>query len=276
MRLLEAPIDKGYPAETDSLSEEVEAIRISKDDRRSTRVAVVREVPLTVFLNGREIVTLLCTGAHPESLAVGFLKSEGLLQERDNLTSVEIDELQRVVRVFSSENTELAERLLGKRTITSGCGKGTMFYQALDSIQSRALETRLTIRTDQVRRLMAELNRCSELYKRSHGVHNCALADPDQIVIFRADIGRHNAVDMILGECFIHDLPTQDKILLTTGRVTSEILIKAAKMEIPMLISRSAATNLSLQLAQAMNMTVIGYVRGGRMLVYTGSGNVVD
>jgi FdhD protein len=264
-----------HPAKTDSLAKEVEVLRITKDRSRRTQVAVVREIPLTIFLNDREIVTLLCTGAHAESLAVGFLKSEGLLQERSKLKSVEVEADRQTVRVFTSESIALAEELFGKRTLTSGCGKGTIFYNVLDSLQSKPIKNSVTINADQIRHLMRELQNRSELYRRSRGVHNCGLANTERILIFRADIGRHNAVDMILGECFLREVSTNDKILLTTGRITSEILIKAAKMQIPMLISRSAATSLSLDLAHNLNMTVIGYVRGGSIVAYTGGETLI-
>jgi len=262
------------PSEIDSLCEIVQVSQITKSGRKSSPVAVVREIPLTIFLNDHEIVTLLCTGAHVESLAVGFLTSEGLLRDRGRLGGVEVDHSRHIVRVSSSEDAAFAERLLGRRIITSGCGKGTIFYHVLDSLQSRPVEHHVPLRADQVRHLMGELNRRSELYRRSRGVHNCALALPEKIVLFRADIGRHNAVDMIIGECFLAGLSTQDKLLLTTGRITSEILIKCAKGGIPALISRSAATSLALQLARDLKMTVIGYVRGGNMVVYAGGEHI--
>jgi FdhD protein len=261
--------------DSNSLAREVEVLRITKDRCRHTRVSVVREIPLTIFLNDREIITLLCTGAHIESLAVGFLKSEGLLQHRRNLQKVKSDTDGQIVRVYTDEPTEMAEQLFGKRTLTSGCGKGTIFYNVLDSLQSEPLKNQVTMRVDQVRKLMTELHKRSELYRLSRGVHNCGLATTKKILLFRADIGRHNAVDMILGECFLKELDTSDKILITTGRITSEILIKAAKMKIPTLISRSAATSLSLDLAHKLNMTVIGYVRGGSILAYTGGENLI-
>ncbi len=181
----------------------------------------------------------------------------------------------QIVRVYTDEPTEMAEQLFGKRTLTSGCGKGTIFYNVLDSLQSEPLKNQVTMRVDQVRKLMTELHKRSELYRLSRGVHNCGLATTKKILLFRADSGRHNAVDMILGECFLKELDTSDKILITTGRITSEILIKAAKMKIPTLISRSAATSLSLDLAHKLNMTVIGYVRGGSILAYTGGENLI-
>lgn len=261
--------------DSSSLAKEVEVLRITKDRCRQTRVSVVREIPLTIFLNEREIITLLCTGAHIESLAVGFLKSEGLLQHRGNLQKLETDRDGQTVRVYTKEPTEMAEQLFGKRTVTSGCGKGTIFYNVLDSLQSQPLKNQVTIRVAQVRNLMTELHKRSELYRLSRGVHNCGLATTRKILLFRADIGRHNAVDMIQGECFFKDLDTSDKILITTGRITSEILLKAAKMKIPMLISRSAATSLSLDLAHKLNMTVIGYVRGGSIVAYAGGENLI-
>ena len=262
------------PSEIDDLCEVVEVSQITRNGRKRSLVAVVREIPLTIFLNDHEIVTLLCTGAYVESLAVGFLISEGLLRDRGRLRGVEVDHRRQVVRVSSAEDAGFAERLLGKRIITSGCGKGTIFYHVLDSLQSQPVEHHVVFRADQVRHLMGELNRRSELYRRSRGVHNCALALPEKIVLFRADIGRHNAVDMIIGECVLAGLATQDKILLTTGRITSEILIKCAKAGIPALISRSAATSLALQLARDLKMTVVGYVRGGNMVVYAGGEHI--
>jgi FdhD protein len=269
------PAEEKVSADSNDLVKDVDVLNISKKSCRHTKVAVVTEVPLTIFLNDREIVTLLCTGAHIENLAVGFLSSEGLLQTREDLSHVEVDKNRQKVKVYTNANTELAEQLFGKRTISSGCGKGTIFYNVLDSLQSRPLTSQVTISTDQVRHLMAELHTRSDLYRLSRGVHNCGLATTEDIIIFRTDIGRHNAVDMIAGECFLKELDTRDKILVTTGRITSEILIKAAKMKIALLISRSAATSLSLELANSLNMTVIGYVRGGRILVYTGGENVI-
>ena len=268
-------LEKILSVDSSDLAREVEVLRITKDRCRHARVSVVREIPLTIFLNDREIITLLCTGAHVENLAIGFLKSEGMLQHLNNLQRVETDKDGQTVLVYTNEPTEMAEKLFGKRTLTSGCGKGTIFYNVIDSLQSQPLKNQVTIRVDQVRKLMSELHKRSELYRRSRGVHNCGLATTKKILLFRADIGRHNAVDMIMGECFLKEIDTSDKILITTGRITSEILIKAAKMKIPALISRSAATSLSLDLAHKLNMTVIGYVRGGSILAYTGGENLI-
>jgi len=237
---------------------------------------VVREVPLTIYLNDHEIVTLLCLGDHLKSLAIGFLKSEGLINRLADLKSVSVDEPNRLVRVEVNEDTALVEKLFSRRTVTSGCGKGTTFYNALDALVMEKINSPLTIRTDQVFRLMHRLGEASELYKITGGTHNSALATVDDLVLFRTDIGRHNAVDKIYGESFLENIFLKDKVLITTGRMTSEILIKTARMGIPVLISRSAATSLAVNLAEQVGVTLIGYVRGNNQIIYTGRERVVE
>jgi FdhD protein len=170
----------------------------------------------------------------------------------------------------------LADRLWMKRTITSGCGKGSVFYYALDALMSRPSESTLRITPAQVWERVEELSRLSETYRRTHGVHNTALAAPEEVLLFRDDIGRHNAVDMIVGHAFLHNLSLDDKMLITTGRLTSEILIKAAKVGIPVLASRNTATTLAIELAKSLNITLIGYARAGKFTVYSGEERIQD
>ncbi|MEW6185266.1 MAG: formate dehydrogenase accessory sulfurtransferase FdhD [Thermodesulfobacteriota bacterium] len=236
---------------------------------------IVREVPLTIYLNDQEIVTLLCLGDYQESLAIGFLKSEGLISQVDDLKSVFVDTENNLVRVEVSEDTSLTEKLFSRRTVTSGCGKGTTFYNALDTLIMSRVDSRLVITVNQVFHLMRRLVEDSELYKITGGTHNSALATVDDLVLFRTDIGRHNAVDKIYGECFLKKKALLDKVLITTGRITSEILIKTGRMGIPVLISRSAATSLAISLAEQIGVTLIGYVRGRNLVVYTGRERVV-
>lgn len=231
---------------------------------------IVNEVPLTIYLNDHEIVTLLCLGDHLKNLALGFLKSEGLINRLEDLKSVSVDETDRIVRVEVNEDTSLVEKLFSRRTLTSGCGKGTTFYNALDSLIMEKIDSPLKINTAQVFHLMHLLAEASELYKMTGGTHNSALATVDDLVLFRTDIGRHNAVDKIYGESFLKKIFLKDKLLVTTGRMTSEILIKTARMGIPVLISRSAATSLAVSLAQQVGVTLIGYVRGKNQIIYTG------
>jgi FdhD protein len=254
--------------------EKIKVLKWTEEGYRENIRPVIQEVPLTIYLNGHELVTLLCLGDHLKSLAVGFLKSEGLIRTRSALKSVFVDEDNRLVQVEVEEDTTLNEKLFLHRTLTSGCGKGTTFYNALDALTTEKIDSSLPIKAREVFHLMQRLNEESELYKLTGGTHNSALATVKELVLFRTDIGRHNAVDKIYGECFLNDISCKDKILLTTGRITSEILIKTAHMGIPILISRSTATTLAVSLAREINLTVIGYVRGKNQTVYAGEQRV--
>ncbi len=230
---------------------------------------VIREQPVTLYLNDRELVTLLCTGRYLDELAAGFLYADGFVETPEDIAGIDIDASSGKVRVSTRNEPLPANRLWMKRTITSGCGKGSMFYYALDALMSRPSESALRISPAQVWGLVEDLTRLSETYRRTHGVHNTALATPGEILLFRDDIGRHNAVDMIVGHAFLNRIPLDDKILLTTGRLTSEVLIKAAKLGIPALVSRNTATSLAIELARSLNITLIGYARAGKFIVYS-------
>jgi len=238
--------------------------------------AVVRETPLTIYVNDQELITLLTIGDANRELAVGFLLSEGFLKNRDGLVSIRVDDAAGEVHVQISGDLSSVEKLWGKRTVTSGCGKGATFYHVLDSLQARPATSGVAVSASQIHALMGELNRMSELYRETGGVHNCALGNTERILIFRDDIGRHNAVDKIRGACFLEDIPPEDKVLLTTGRISSEMTVKTAKMGVSVLISRSAPTSLALDLAGRVGLTVVGYVRGGGMTVYTGKERITD
>jgi len=232
---------------------------------------VISEQAVTLYLNGQELVTLLCAGHHLDELAAGFLRAEGFLQTLDDLVKIEVDEASGKIEVITRGDPALASRLWSKRAITSGCGKGSIFYYALDALLSKPVpNSPLLVRPDQILGRVEDLNRLSETYRRTHGVHNTALATPESIILFRDDIGRHNAVDMIVGHVFLHGIPLEDKLLITTGRLTSEIIIKAAKVQIPTIVSRNTATTLAIELAGSLNITLIGYARGGKFTVYSG------
>jgi FdhD protein len=231
---------------------------------------VINEKAVTLYLNGREMVTLLCAGHYLDELAAGFLHAEGFLNTLDDLVKIEVDEASGKIEVTTRTDPVLANRLWSKRTITSGCGKGSVFYYALDALLSKPVDASLSLTSGQVFERVEDLNRMSETYRRTHGVHNTALASPEKIVLFRDDIGRHNAVDMIVGHVFLRGIPLEDKLLITTGRLTSEIIIKAAKVRIPVIVSRNTATTLAVELARSLNITLIGYARGGKFIVYSG------
>ena len=237
---------------------------------------VIEEKPVTLTINGRELLTLLCAGHHLEELAAGFCYAEGFLRNRDDLAGIEVDAVGGAIRVKTLNEGSVADRLWEKRTVTSGCGKGSIFYYSLDAILSRPVVSRIRLTPEQILARVEDLHRQSDTYRRTHGVHNTALAEPDRILLFRSDIGRHNAVDMIVGHGFLRGVSFDDKLLLTTGRLTSEILIKCAKVGIPVLVSRNTATTLAIELAKSLNITLIGYVRGGKFTVYSGKERLID
>lgn len=234
------------------------------------RQQVIQEKPVSFNVNGNELVTLLCTGHHLRELAVGFLYAEGFLRRPDDLIKIEIDEEAGRVEIACSRDISQVNQLWMKRTVTSGCGKGTLFYFALDVLRGNPVKSDLQISAEEIVLRMEDLHRLSENYRLTHGVHNTALATPEEILIFRDDIGRHNAVDMIVGHCFLNNISFKDKVLITTGRLTSEMLVKAAKVGIPVILSRNTATSLAIELAKSLNITLIGHVRAGKFIAYSG------
>ena len=266
-------LEKDPPIEI--LVENVQTQKMSQGKWVIRSTPVVKEIPLTIFLNDKEVVTLLCTGTHLGALAIGFLKSEGLIDKKENIQDITLDREKGIVMIKVDSTLPLEDKLFMKRTITSGCGKGTMFYSAIDSLLSRKIESSLKIFPKQIFSLMSQLNERSTLYKHTRGVHNAALASQDEIIFFRADIGRHNAVDIINGECFLNDIPLENSILLTTGRITSEVILKTAKMRIPIIISRNVATHHALTLANELGITIVGDVRAEKLIVYTHPGRIL-
>ncbi len=237
---------------------------------------VIKEQPVTLYLNGNELVTLLCAGHHLDELAAGFLHAEGFLETLGDLEKLEVNEESGKVEVTVATDVSLANHMWQKRTVTSGCGKGSLFYYSLDALLSRPVASGLTIPAHKILERVDDLNRLSEIYRRTHGVHNTALAGPDEVVLFRDDIGRHNAVDMIVGHCLFHGIALEDKLLITTGRLTSEILIKVAKVGLPVLVSRNTATTLAIELARSLNITLIGYARAGKFVAYAGEHRILQ
>lgn len=230
---------------------------------------VVVEMPLTIFINGREFVTLLCSPILLDCLAIGFLRSEGLLSSADDLQEIRLEEDKGFVHIWTAGDLDLEEKLYGKRTITSGCGKGTVFFNVLDSLQGRPVTSTLRINDETALKLMKEMQDNSALFKATGGVHSAALADSERMLFYSEDIGRHNAVDKIVGRCLLERIPLENKILLTSGRLSSEIVIKGAKIGFPIIVSRSAPTTLSVELAEELGITLVGFARGRRLNIYT-------
>jgi FdhD protein len=249
-------------------AEKFPALRFTKEGKSPIEKAVAREFMLTIFLNGQELVTMMCSPKDLKYLAVGFLVSEGLLSNIDEIKNIDVDEWQGIVRVETNKAIEADSRFFAKRLITSGCGGGAAFYSDAD-IAVTKLESRIKISTDEVFTLAQEFQRRSELYLSTHGVHSAALCDRATILIFQEDIGRHNAIDKIFGNCLLEKINTVDLAIISSGRVSSEIMHKVAKRDIPIVISISEPTSLGVKIADNYGITLIASVRGNKFDVYT-------
>lgn len=247
----------------------INILKVKGDNNSKEEDIVIVEYPFTIFLNDEEVITLLCSPKSLKYLTIGFLESEGFINSITDITSLRIDEKKGLSYVYTKDNKFLSHKLQGKRTITSGCGKGTLFYNVMDSFKSKKIENNISINLDDIKLLIKDFNKSSELFLSTGGVHSCALCSPKNIIIFEEDIGRHNALDKVLGKALVENIYLNDKILLTSGRVSSEILIKTAKRGIPVLVSRSAPTSLSVEMAMELNITLIGFARGEKMNIYS-------
>ncbi|MDY6907982.1 MAG: formate dehydrogenase accessory sulfurtransferase FdhD [Chloroflexota bacterium] len=250
--------------------------RVSAQGRAQVEDIVAAEFPLTIVLDGQEIVTLLCTPSDMKHLAIGFLSSEGLIAGGADIGRVMLDDRRGVVRVETVGGGVVERELPFKRLITSGCGRGASFYSAADAMSQAGVESGLTMSAGEVTALVRQFQRRSEMYRATGGVHSAALCHGQDILVFAEDIGRHNAIDKVFGECIVRGIPTADCVVVTSGRISSEILMKVARRDIPMLISRSAATDMAVELGLRLGVTVVGFVRGQRMNVYSHEWRVSD
>ena len=258
----------------DNEIEKFPILKFTEGGSSSIEDEVVRESPLTIILNNQELATLLCSPTNLRYLAIGFLFSEGLLNSKEEIKKIIVDDRRGVVRVETAGGEELAGEALFKRFITAGCGRGASFYSATDVQGQVKVESRVEISTLEVLTLVNEFQQRSRIYRATGGVHSAALCDVKNILMFSEDIGRHNAIDKIFGECILNDIATEDHIIITSGRVSSEILLKVARRNVPIIVSKSAPTNLGLRLAADLGVTVVGFVRGRRMNVYTHAGRI--
>ena len=230
---------------------------------------LLKNCRLTIVLNGRELVTLLCSPANLKYLAIGFLLSEGLLRNRNDIKSIIDDEQRGIVRIETVTDLNGEEEQVFKRIITPGCGRGAAFYSAADAALMNEVKSELQVNGAEILELMSNFQHRSETYRSTGGVHSAALCDNKNLNVFSEDIGRHNAIDKIFGQCLWEGIPTTDQIILTSGRISSEIVIKIARNNVPILASKSAPTNTAVKLADLLGITLIGFVRGTRMNVYS-------
>jgi FdhD protein len=256
-------------------TERIRVLRLTEEGKSSIEDIVVREFPLTIVLNNQELVTLLCSPTNLKYLTIGFLFSEGLLKSKDEVKKIIVDDRRGIVRVEAEGVGELDRDVLFKRLITSGCGRGASFYSAADVQNQAKVESRIEVSTHDVLAMVSEFQHRSLLHRATGGVHSAALCDTKDILVFSEDIGRHNAIDKIFGECLLEGITTDNRLIITSGRVSSEILLKVAKRNIPILISKSAPTDLGVKLANDLGVTLVGFVRGKRMNVYSNDWRIV-
>ena len=233
-----------------------------------TEIAVIEERPLTIFLNGQEIVTAMTIGDYPEYLALGFLRNQGMLAADEPVTGVEYDEDIETVVVRTPSQTTYEDKLK-KKTRTSGCAVGTVFGDMMEGLETVRLPD-LAVKTSDLYRLASIINRTPSLYLQAGGIHGTVLCQGDRPLVYMEDVGRHNAVDKIAGWMFCERVAAGDKLLYTTGRLTSEMVIKTALMGIPVLASRSGFTAWGVEIARQVGLTLIGRMRGQRFVCLAG------
>jgi len=235
--------------------------------------SVVVERALTIFLNAQEIVTAMTIGDYPEYLALGYLLNQNMLRMDDVIMSVDYDEDLAVVVVRTKRKTNY-EKKLKKKVQTSGCAQGTVFGDLMEALEEVKLPA-TTLRTSWLYTLTQKINTAPSLYLEAGAIHGCVLAQEDRPLVYMEDVGRHNAVDKIAGWMFRHRVKADDKIFYTTGRLTSEMVIKTVRMGIPILVSRSGFTAWGVELARKANLTLIGRARGKRFVALAGEERIV-
>lgn len=261
------------PVLSDARLDPTYAIHAVDEYGEHREVNVAGERPLTLKVDGQEIVTLMTLGNYPEALTLGYLRNQRLIDTIEEIARVQVDwERERVdVTTHRGEGIQL-ERMEG-RTVTTGCGQGTVFSCTLDKIYNRRLHS-LKVKQSRLYALLKAANDFNTVYRRAGAVHGCALCRDTEVLMFVEDVGRHNAADAIAGMMWLDAIGGNDKIFYTTGRLTSEIVMKAAQMDISLLLSRSGVSHMGLELARDLGITLIARAKGKHFLVYSGADNV--
>jgi len=235
---------------------------------------IAGERPLTIYLDRQEIVTLMTLGTHPELLTLGYLRNQGLLEEIDTIESVQVDWESDAVAV-TTQNVRIDwDQRLGRRMVTTGCGQGTVFSNILEQLDNTHLKP-LTLQQSSIYTLLRKLKDYNAIYRSAGAVHGCALCQGEEILAFIEDVGRHNAVDAIAGLMWLEGIGGADKLFYTTGRLTSEMVIKVSQMGVPALLSRSGITQMGLDLARKVGITLLARAKGRHFLIYNGADNVL-
>jgi FdhD protein len=240
-------------------------LRYAGGESKPMERPVVREAPWTIHVNDQELATLYCTPDKLNFLVLGFLASEGIIESLDDVLLLQVCEDEEGVIDVKVDGQNVT--LPGRPILLSGCGRGVTFEDL--SATYPKMSSPVQVPASQISRLMQELRRQAEVHQAAGGTHASALSDGNQLLVVSEDVGRHNTLDKIRGECLFHGISTKERLLLTTGRISSEMVTKAVKMEVPIVASRSTPTDLAVKLARDWEMTIVGYVRGGKMNVYS-------
>jgi len=232
---------------------------------------IAGEHPLTIYVDRQELVTLMTLGGAPEALTLGYLRNQRLVDSVEAIASVQVDWEVNAVAVTTHAGRGVEPRRVEKRTVTTGCGQGTVFGDLMADIDRVRLPADRRLAQATLYGLLESVRHHESIYKQAGAVHGCALARGSEILMFVEDVGRHNAVDAIAGQMWLEDLSGEDKIFYTTGRLTSEMVIKTAQMGIPFLVSRSGLTQMGYELACRVGMTMIGRAQGKHYLLFTGA-----
>ena len=257
--------------ENDNLTESIECLNESGEN---IKLPVVKEIPLTIYLNKQEIVTAMTLGDMPDLLAVGYLLNQNMLKRDDIISGIDYDEELQVVIVRTERKTNY-EKKMEKKIRTSGCAVGTVYGDIMDDFSSVNLDKKTKIKTSWIYTISKKVNTRPSLYLKAGALHGCVLCQKDSPLIYVEDVGRHNAVDKIAGWMFLNKENANDKIFYTTGRLTSEMVIKTVQMGIPILISRSGFTESGVKLARQAGLTLIGRAKGKRMIIANGVDRVI-
>ncbi len=248
----------------------VHTTRVLDEHGECLDIAITGERALTIYLNNREIVTLMTMGTHPELLTLGYLKNQGLVARSADIIAIQVEWDVAAVAVTTSTSPHNIDEILAERIVTSGCGQGTMFASVIASLDKLSIDCPL-FTADTVYQVLHGLAKYNKVYKRAGAVHGCALCTADGTVeFFVEDVGRHNAVDAISGWMWLEGITGSNKIFYTTGRLTSEMVIKVAQMSVPLLLSRSGVTEMGLNIAEKIGIGMVARAKGRHFLVYSG------
>ena len=244
-------------------------------DNNPIITTVIQEKSLTIFLNNQEIVTLMCIDDHPKYLAIGYLLNQNMIKIKDKIKSINLDKDLGIIVIRTNRKTDY-EKILKKKVTTSGCAQGTIFGNIYEEIQKIRISSQIKIKHEWIYDLSKKINLTPSLYLKAGAVHGCVIAEKNNPLIYMEDVGRHNAVDKIAGYMFLNNIKSSNKVFYTTGRLTSEMIIKTVKMGIPILISRSGFTSWGVDLAQKSNLTLIGRAKGKKYITLSGHHRVKD